>query len=156
MTQKYPPLVFLDFDGVLNSLGGKDVPVLVLRTVQTGLLNRLISALSNQEGQYTRVVISSGWRLSLPLKTLVSRLVEAGLKYPKKVIGVTPKGITPKGVSRQNEIERFLIENEYPLDRIVILDDERNLGCLSPRHVRTDPKVGLTEKDVARALRLFD
>ena len=65
-------------------------------------------------------------------------------------------GATPEGVSRQNEIERFLTQAGWPLDRAIILDDERNLGRLAKRHIRTDPKIGLTEKDVARAVRLLD
>jgi hypothetical protein len=146
----YPPLVFLDIDGVLNSLGGENVSVLVVRTAQVELLNRLIAALSKKEGQRTRVAISSGWRLSLPFRTIVQKMVGAGFKYPKRVIGDTPIGS-----SRQNEIGRFLMDTGWPIDRIVVLDDERNLGRLSGRHIRTDSKVGLTERDVARALCLF-
>ena len=128
-------VIFLDVDGVLNNTpSGPDFePELV------GWLNRLVAASG------AGIVISSTWRLDLPLDRLVELLRVAG--FDGQVIGVTPD---LEGLGRGPEIAQWLRENA--VESFVILDDEADVGALSDHLVRTSPYRGLGPREVKRAL----
>lgn len=56
---------------------------------------------------------------------------------------------------RASEIAAWL-DTHADVSAFVILDDDRDFGPLSARHVRTDSSVGLTEEDVRRAMEFLE
>lgn len=146
-------VVFLDIDGVLNSLAW-----LVSRRARPGhreAIDPLAVLLLNQITDTTgaSVVIVSSWRtLGSPL-ALVEVLQAAGVTAC--IHGVAPslsRWTWPYRVAtRLEEIEAWLGEHA-DVDVFVILDDEHDYGGLEARRVRTDPALGLTAADVSRAI----
>jgi hypothetical protein len=136
-------IVFLDIDGVLNSLetapGGGSGLSAWLDPRNIAVLNRVIEATAAQ------LVISSSWRTSTPLPELQERLRQAGCIG--EVIGVTPVLSAARGV----EILSWLQHNPEP-DGYVIIDDFFDLQPLSHKHVRTSPLRGLAEADLPAVL----
>lgn len=156
-------VLFLDFDGVLNScnwfrsryledvnaqeLEGKLDPEAVAN------LNRIIEETGCQ------VVISSTWRRSNSLGTLLRLLCLRGFdkKHWDNFIGVTPvlDRKDREMVERGHEIQAWLDKHPEKFDRIVILDDDGDMVHLMPHLVLTSGETGLdTEKteDVIRRL----
>lgn len=142
-------LVFLDFDGVLNTNARVHGPHKDDRPVFEAMAIRSLNRLMGQLSKRTGIVISSAWRNFRPIEKLLTDLAEAGFKHTGRIIGVTPEG-----ASRREEIERFLLLYGWPVRQSLILDDEQDFGKLSSRHIWTNPQKGLCEKDVGRALRL--
>ena len=151
-------VVFLDIDGVLNSTGfllearkksffEKDVDE--IDPTRVALLNKIVE----QTGAV--IVISSSWRNILCLADLRELLRRRG--FTGKVISQTPSLNFP-GRVRGDEIQAFLDERRgwRPVLDFVILDDDSDMGELSFYLVKTDPAVGLTEADVARAVVLLE
>lgn len=139
-------ILFLDFDGVLNShkfLADRDCgDHLDPRAV--ALVNQVIQATN------CRVVITSTWRCYNPLEVLQARLAEHGLN-PNHVVGVTP--ITDMDINRAGEIKLWLDANKQ-VEVFAIVDDwgPEVFKDLTDRLVQTDPKVGITPKDVAKLI----
>lgn len=156
-------ILFLDIDGVLNSdewfarrrprlddLSHLD-PELVARADQ----------IAGRAG--ASVVISSAWRMHRELEDLRQVLRAAGLRAP--ILDETPvlSDGEPDGLNRAAEILRWLeghthrafTEGTEPVRAFAILDDLPDFGPLAPRHVATDPAVGLQPPDVARAIELL-
>lgn len=153
-------VVFLDFDGVLNSaaffgagphqLGDLD-PVAVAR------LNHLVA----RSG--ARVVVSSAWRLQCSPTELEARLAAQG--YLDGLLGVTPTVPLDATASvwslpRCAEIRAWLAARPEPPTHFVILDDAplspTELAELQPCFVRTDDAHGLRDEDVEAALRILE
>lgn len=134
-------LIFLDIDGVINVLGHVQQ-----RAIKE--LNRIVM----ETGAF--IVVSSTWRHDSEV---------FGTLRSWGVIG-TFLGKTPDlsrqnsrvivGVERWQEIEEYLdFLQEQP--RMVILDDDRDMGKYMGVLVQTDNRVGLTRKDADRAIRLL-
>ena len=154
-------IVFLDFDGVLNSsaflstgahqLGDLD-PVAVVR------LDRLVARSGSQ------VVVSSAWRLQCSLPELRARLAARG--FTGEVLGTTPELPASAGVAgvwslpRCAEIRAWIAAQDEPPTGFVILDDAElepdELGELQACFVRVDAAIGLRDEDVEAALRILD
>lgn len=128
------PVLFLDLDGVLHSVEAREDEFFSDRCVCA--LRRLLDSCN------AKVVLSSTWRLSTPLRQeAYSQLEERGVQIV---------GETPKLRSRAAEIEAWLEEN-CPSQWLVL--DDLPLDELPAEHVvRTDPFAGLTESDVEEAL----
>lgn len=148
------PIVFLDVDGVLNSAAWFDTrgprppdrplfdhnidPATVTR------LNRLCSATN------AGIVVSSTWRFGATVAELRLDFQRVGCTAP--IIGKTPeRGRGP----RCDEIALWLVRRVLPLPAFVILDDDADMFVLTPRLVRIDHAVGLTDADVERAIALL-
>lgn len=147
MDQKMERLIFLDFDGVLNSgiylrgLPARDVPVNDIDPVAVARLNRIIEAVPG-----TSVVISSTWRQLYRQADLRGFLNARGFRG--EMIGVTPYLGTERGI----EIASFLNGlDERPIG-IAILDDSGDMAHLTPYLVDTDFEWGLCEEHVGRAI----
>jgi hypothetical protein len=172
-------VLFLDFDGVLNSIGfliehGDDhspletIPpnevwahgdfvnldilegmVAQVDPIAVGRLNTLLSATG------AKVVISSTWRLTLSPIGLQWVLDLAG--FQGEVIGATP-WIRPKigeYVPRGREIKKWL--QEHPeVDHFAILDDDSDMEDLGVFFVKVNNKVGLQDKDVELATHILE
>lgn len=167
--------LFLDIDGVLNSrafFGGykseEEVPAseeeqkVIFRLASSSQfalsslrqldpvaiqrLNRLI-----QESG-AKIVISSTWRRLWNLADLGTMLRAKG--FLGEIVGQTPVERDFGCVSERGaEIQAWL--DTQVAAPFVILDDDNDMGHLSERLVLTDAKVGLTDKDVDRALELL-
>jgi hypothetical protein len=155
-------VLFLDFDGVLNSAEfarwwsstgkpgfvGLD-PVLVER------LNRVIDATG------ASVVVSSSWRCCDDTDTpqkLQKVLRDAGYRY--NVLDVTPRdfhcdwhdGDCSEG-HRGGEINQWFIENKHIIvPKFAIVDDSSDMGPLLPHLVHTTWAKGLQDEHVERLI----
>ncbi|AUG85385.1 hypothetical protein FDJ20_gp117 [Vibrio phage Thalassa] len=155
-------VIFLDFDGVINAQTGEwkttEVPDYLgycphnPKLVQT--LNILI------ERSQADLVISSTWRLGTDITTLQQVCTAIGIKG--KVIGKTDS--LGKWTVRGNEIDKYIDEHKEQLGydyswnykSYVILDDDSDM--LLPQaanFVRIDNEVGITLKDVEKAMQVL-
>ena len=136
-------IIFLDFDGVVNRF---DEPESFRKLSPSCVenLNQLI------ELSDANIVISSSWKGHIPLiPDLAQILVNAGFRFPEKVIGKTPTGPFP---CRGREIEEWLKKCRYKIESFVILDDDSDMEPFLDRLVETDFNVGLTMCDVEKAI----
>lgn len=137
------PIVFLDFDGVLNSdswiYSHSERGFDHIDPSRVTIVNGLI-ALTGAE-----VVVSSAWRILHTLPQLRRGLKSKG--FMGQIVGVTDR----RGPIRGAEIGRYL---EALLEKppFVILDDNSDMGHLLPFLVKTDPNTGITEADAYRAV----
>ena len=136
-------LVFLDIDGVLNSeeffRRARDADMeRDLDRLAVARLNRICC-----EGP-SQVVITSTWRLDMPLPVLVGLLQEHG--FDGEVIGATP---SVPGI-RGGEISAWL-RTHRGWRSYVILDDRDDMGRHGRRLVRTTMERGLLDEHVTLA-----
>lgn len=156
-------LVFLDFDGVLNSVAWQQVrgprprPATLeaearwlLDRDAVELLNRLVDA-------GAAFVASSSWRLHYTLSEL--RMILAAVGFRGQLIGVTDDHSkrTPEGIyldaDRGDEIKAWLaLHGDLPF---IVFDDNLWPGMQELPFVQTDDRVGLQPKDIARALSML-
>lgn len=151
-------LLFLDFDGVLNSdayfaspefstltEGLSEAEVMLLDhayhldPAKVALLNRVVETFD------VTVVISSSWRFRYMLEELNAMLTERGATF--RAAAVTPRVTEhdPARPLRAREILAYLDGLAEPPDAVLTLDDDR-LDGLVPGHVLVDGAVGLQEQ----------
>jgi hypothetical protein len=132
------PTIFLDFDGVLHTMGNTGYKPFH----QLGLLERELSTVTCD----FQIVVSSSWRFHYSLDELRGQL--GGLS--SLVVGITPE-IRPCSDQRYHEIMEVVVS--HGLEKWIAIDDAINefppdcenlLPC--------DPRCGLQETD-ARILR---
>lgn len=140
------PVIFLDFDGVLN---GNDwlatLPLTFSSVVDLdpaccARLQRILDATG------AVVVISSSWREMLSTELICEELARNG-------ITATVIGVTPIKAYRHEEIQAWLdahphVTNYCALDDVALPGHEDN-------RVRTDERTGLTDADVERAIAIL-
>ena len=175
-----PPLIFLDIDGVLNRIdpdtsdddddGGDDDDASIssssssssdasgaaARRIESRLIGRVQTIATSTEPR-AAVVLSSDWRAQPEARDYVERRLAR--------LGVSMVGCTPLARSRAHarpaEILRWL-ETTPHSGRWVVLDD-RDLHreargsrlAKTGRFVRVDPKRGLADADVDRAVAIL-
>lgn len=156
-------VLFLDFDGVLNSCDYFSSPRAADRhedgrrvdPLAVANLNRIIEATNCQ------VVISSTWRKGNSLGGLLRILVSRGLdkKHWDNFIRMTPvldsrmeSGLW-RSVERGREIQAWLDKHPEKFERIVILDDDGDMVHLMPHLVLTHGITGLDAEKTAEAIR---
>lgn len=167
-------VIFLDFDGVLNSSGysatlfeaGKptkdDNGQELFDPDTTKRLNRIIDQTD------AKIVISSSWRY-LGIAALRDMWQERGLRG--HIIGMTSmhavdEYILEQGLSwldkgaiaaspRAVEIEFWLHEHDC-IDHYVILDDMPMSAALQPHFVQINPIVGLSDAQAAKAIEILN
>lgn len=159
------PILFLDFDGVLNNAEyfgrrakrwkrleaeGRD---LVIEREREELAPENLAELAYLMASVPEleIVVSSTWRLGRSLGDLGRMLISGGVS-PRRLRGVTPRF---PGAKRGTEIQDWLEKNGHDASRIVILDDDKDMEHLMPRLVHTDYFVGLTRANVNQALCLL-
>lgn len=146
-------IIFLDFDGVLaNAKTGFEPGV--FDKVAVSILNTMIVATE------ARVVISSSWRFMYEYDEMVTLLRNHG--FTGDIIGVTPK-IIDSTISRGAEIGAWIGNyavchpyGDTPIDGIVILDDDTNMGRLGALLVKTQTEIGLQPKHIEQVVDLFE
>lgn len=152
------PILFLDFDGVLNTdefleslpktkiihLPGVEALVENIDRVHVTRLNAITRSVNAE------IVVSSTWRLGLTVRDLQVGLKRVGVEAP--VIGATPVlSYDPRG----REIHAWLRDNGRSGDPFVILDDVDEMGDLRPWLVKTHITTGLTDGHIPMAIRIL-
>lgn len=142
-------IIFLDFDGVMlnrssfakcSGIYSKAAPSCV------AALNKITDATG------AKIVVSSTWRLGLSLIELREHLKEWGVTAD--VIDRTP--FLSYAAVRGHEITMWITSfKRDDIDSFVILDDEKDMGALLSRLVRTKFNDGLTEADADKAIELL-
>ena len=152
------PIIFLDFDGVLNSWEFVKRAMGHHKKYDTqgviGLDEQAVQRLHRlcvETG--ARVVVSSSWRLIHDLDELRGFLGAKG--FPREwVIDVTPSCYTDEGEvhpypCRGSEIAAWLDAHLY-VDRYAIIDDDSDMGEVAHRHVKTEFAWGLRDEHCER------
>lgn len=152
------PIVFLDFDGVINTrfyyhkdgklCGGfyheEDMKVNNIDAIN--LLNKLCLETNSD------IVVTSSWRKHTYINnkfTTKKVLINSGLNEDINVLDDAP--ILDTGIG--DEVRQWLIENNYPLDHpFVIIDDGCNPKEFEDRYIKTSFEKGFTEKEYIMAL----
>jgi len=144
-------ILFLDIDGVLNACDGSG-----LNTDKVALLKEISDATD------CRIVLSSTWRLN---DRQLGRVVDMLHSIGSDLWSVTPDLVEKyqalyMATARWREIMRWIDDNSTsPLPghyRLIILDDEADMGPLSRLHVRTDSHTGLTQELAREVMRRFN
>jgi hypothetical protein len=152
------PIVFLDFDGVVNTRfyyykDGKlcgnfyhEEDMKVNNTYAINLLNKLCLETSSD------IVVTSSWRKHTSKNnefTTKKVLINSGLNEEINVLGDAPILDTSIG----DEVRQWLTENNYPLDHpFIIIDDGCNPKEFDDRYIKTSFEKGFTENEYIMAL----
>ena len=139
-------IVFLDFDGVLNS---------ELSVQQFGTRYRFAKenvAALNEVLRLTeaRLVITSSWRDGLTLPEMIGFLERDGV-LPKRVVGKT----TSLEKERGFEIDGWLLSVPYSVSSFAILDDRDDMAMHCERLVQVNPKIGMSMAQARLAIELL-
>ncbi|WP_143140603.1 HAD domain-containing protein [Nannocystis exedens] len=141
-----PKVIFLDIDGVMNNLCTPSEPerpglAACLDPDNVAVLNQIVRATG------AVVVLSSSWRLSLPLAELRASFAAAGCEA--QVVGITPDVDGPR---RGREIRAWLDAQPEPPTRYVAIDDQFDMPELPGRLVKTCRFHGLTTRELPQVL----
>ena len=149
------PIVFLDFDGVLNTeqyqaslaVEGKPTkdtwgPLFDPPAVEN--LRRILDEFDAQ------IVISSSWRYVHSLDSLRSMWVARDL--PGEILDALP--CDANNISRGEEIECWLERNDHP-DYVIIDDLDDFTPAQHYHYVEINPTVGITEADAQNAIEIL-
>jgi hypothetical protein len=137
-------VIFLDIDGVLNTLLEVKELSLPLDRDCVKVLNHVI------EQSQAKVVISSIWRLYYKLDEIGVILKRFG--FEGQIIGRTPE---IKGAVRGEEIKTWLQIYGDAVDRFVILDDRNDMADLKGQLVQTMINEGMTARHGRKALKVL-
>ena len=136
-------VVFLDFDGVVNSLIWKDGDFKYNFPKDDSVNNyqacQWVSKFCKDNGY--SIVVSSTWR-SEGLENCERYLRKGGIWSEIPVIGVTPK---INGAIRGDEIADYLMKHE--VGQFLIFDDDSDMGSLADHLVKCNTQVGFTFKE---------
>jgi hypothetical protein len=147
-------VLFLDFDGVLNSYEFMRSSPGRLDRLDPAAVSRL-NAIVDRSG--AKVVISSTWRLKRSLDEIRRLLAELGFRG--EVIGRTPDlvghGLVDPYVARCQEIQTWIDGHGEPLESFAILDDAY-LEEVAQFLVRTETETGLLDEHVVAVLEMLD
>lgn len=140
-------IIFLDIDGVLNSMSS----AVVYRTaskfspVSLGIIKELVVSAD------AYIVISSSWRIGNTLTELRALFQRNDPKFPiDRIIDVTPRiSLVPRG----KEISEWLRVNG-PVQDYLIIDDDGDMLPEQP-FVQTDNSIGMCFNDYMRACKIF-
>ena len=155
---KHSKILFLDFDGVLNSTQSR---IWVQRRIDQGDSVTPIDkdfcpiALSNLKKILElipdlKIVISSSWRLGKDLGYFQKLFTKLGINSDS-VIGLTPI-MDSNDYSRIDEIKAWLKRN--PTKSFVVLDDF-SFGTNAKNLIQVNDKIGLTLLDVKKISKVF-
>lgn len=171
-------LLFLDFDGVLNSTqstkmhwrnGGRQC-LFVNEDHFCPLALSNLQFIMEQVPDLS-IVISSSWRLMHPLEELQGFLLSKAGIDPSKVLGITPDlphdPETGRSADRGLEVQAWLDENasvpegspllpRFAVQDFIIVDDDSDMAHLKTTNfLQTDHDLGLTIKDARTIIARF-
>lgn len=142
-SERRPPIIFLDIDGVLITDESVDWKTADPRCVRW--LNQLI------EDTRARIVVSSVWRFRGDVDWLQALLCDWGV-LSGVVIGKTPRLV---GEERGREIQNWLLDNKYTGGGFVIIDDDADMHPYMSFLVQTKSRSGMTRETYRQAKRLL-
>jgi hypothetical protein len=156
-------ILFLDIDGVINSLAWDRVRPRGGRRLDVKDPNGIDPTPTKLIGRYIRkhdltLVVSSSWRKIVPRHTLQDYFAHRGITTPitdyTPVLQMSYERHPPDNFGRRGaEIYRWLIEH-YPDtwrdQHVAILDDDCDMGAMSPAHVRTRYTHGLQRHHLSK------
>ena len=140
-------VVFLDIDGVLNcaaTFTSNETRMLgryFLDPAMLARLDRIVDATG------ARIVISSCWRIGDGGQGVARILAAAGLRHADAVVGETSR----LGGERGLEIADWM-KPRWDVEAFVILDDDNDMGQLTPHLVKTSWLEGLQDQHVEWAI----
>lgn len=150
-------IVFLDFDGVLNSeaffRSNRNQYTRDLDRDAVARLTRIVT----ESG--AKVVVSSTWRIDTSINELRAILERHG--FSGEVLDVTPTSVHDAGdhvsssSERWRQIDTWLVAHAGEWSSYIILDDLTDMGPHAGRHVVTSLEAGLHDDHVAHALRML-
>lgn len=136
-------VLFLDFDGVLNTFTQRNFG----EQFSPGACKNLKSLLRRVPD--LKIVVSSAWRM-WGLEYVKATLKKNGINSDR-VIDITGQ----ENGNRGYQIQCWL--NKHPeVTSFVIIDDESDMGELMNKLVKTSSFIGLTEKEVLQAVELLN
>ncbi|MDE5720318.1 MAG: hypothetical protein K2I34_06100 [Paramuribaculum sp.] len=149
------PIVFLDFDGVLNTdryqaqlavdrKPGKDAWGPLFDPGAVANLCRIIDSTG------AGIVISSSWRYLHSVGSL--RMMWAVRGLPGEIVDTLPCGATY--ISRGEDIECWLDQHDRP-GHVIIDDLDDFHPSQHDRYVEINPIVGITESDAQKAIEIL-
>lgn len=141
-------LIFLDIDGVMNSVGDR-FSYSLETDYHFELLKRIVGATC------ARIVLSSSWRISEDGRNIVQkRLGDFGMEF----IGCTPFDPNKGHVERGEEIRKYLMNSHgEDIESFVILDDEGDMCEFKDKHlVQTCQYKGLQIDDMLEAIMILN
>ena len=139
-------VVFLDVDGVLNSVRD-DYDIDLNSGYHLKLLQKIIKSTG------AKIVLSSSWRRDVPLMkfNLLPRLEEYGME----IMDCTP--YICNGSCRGDEIREWIKRTEYGITQFAILDDNNDMAEFTDTNlIQTNTKFGLQEIDAIRCIDLLN
>lgn len=148
------PVIFLDFDGVLNSVMSAVAHVgefddtcgpTALDPVAVKLIGRLATITG------AKVVVSSTWRILHTLEELKAIIMNYSRPLADAMVDVTSRS---PGAMRGEEIQMWLIA--HPHETILIIDDDSDmLPSQMPSFVQTEGRTGFGMNEYIRSLRVL-
>lgn len=155
-------ILFLDFDGVLNSAkwfkesehereGVTNIyrrAELMLDPLAVQRLNKIVRATD------CRIVVSSTWRIPYDLESLSIFLERRGFQGTGTLIDRTPVN-RMKGNVRGHEIQEWLDHYPSSVETFCILDDDSDMAHLMDRLVKTTWDEGLQDEHVQQVIELL-
>ena len=153
-------VIFLDIDGVLNKRFSKTHAPSGCNGIENALLKRLTKIIEETDA---RVVLSSTWKSeidkNLRYMTGDGKYMLNKFKYEGKfhLFDKTPDASSC--MMRGTEIDEWLSKRD-DIESFVILDDvdfdDFSIYGYGDKLVLTDPKIGLTDADVALAIEILN
>lgn len=142
---KKNPIIFLDFDGVVNTIYYCYYPRLKKEIFgyaheEDGFVNnrQAIEWLNDLYFHYKYdIVVTSTWRTYCNYREI---LYNSGLNRQINIIGATPNINHIRG----DEIAQWIIDNNEQDRDIIILDDDEDMGILKNNLIKCDPYLGIT------------
>ncbi|MCB1954869.1 MAG: hypothetical protein KDG55_04295 [Rhodocyclaceae bacterium] len=143
--QATPTYIFLDFDGVLRRNTSKP------QVLDESCLHCLILGLGPVDEP--RIVVSSTWRLGMPLAEITARLPEP---LSGMVCGITPEVGDARVYQRFAEIHAYCTKKGIATDEWIAIDDSAELYPPGTRLVLTDPARGFDQASIVQLWNLLD
>ncbi len=156
-------IIFLDFDGVLNSHAwyrevnnaGRHVSMMPIDQIDPKAITLLNEAI---EATGAKIVVSSTWRLNRTIEELQAILDQFGCIG--KIIGKTPRMYRDSEgnrLYRGDEIQQWLNDEEdygtFIVDNFVIIDDDSDMAHLKHKLIQTGFDKGLQPEHVEAVIR---
>ena len=163
-------VIFLDFDGVINSMDFESYKLAVNRlrlrvptigefNAQNKYFSRLIITYLNLLGIFDcKIVVTSSWRYGRSIDNLNELLFSHGCILP--VIGKTKEednqGVIDHREIRGDEIKEYLDKHPEITNFVVIDDVDDGISGLFPDNfIHTDGQYGFSGNNLLRAVRIF-
>jgi len=143
------PIIFLDFDGVVNTAIARDFCGNIDESLNSVLRNKYAISLLNilYEIVPFDIVISSAWRCFDDCDEI---LYQSGLSRDIQIIGSTHVSVVSEDIRRGFEIYAWIKRNNFK-GNFIILDDKTNMGELLDWLIHCDRAIGFDMNDFEKA-----